>query len=87
MVNKFFDKVIWEVGEGYDVMIVIDFLIWFLWVYNVECKSSGCIMLGGVDVRVMEILRKLFGVVRKIENGGLFMILVMVFVDIGSCMD
>lgn len=76
-----------QVGEGHDVMIVIDSLTRLSRVHNAERKSSGRTMSGGVDARALEIPRKLFGAARKIENGGSLTILATILVDTGSRMD
>lgn len=76
-----------EAGEGHDVMIVIDSLTRLSRVHNAESKGSGRTMSGGLDVRAMEIPRKLFGAARKIENGGSLTILATILTDTGSRMD
>jgi len=76
-----------EVGEGRDVMIVIDSLTRLSRVHNAERKSSGRTISGGLDARAMEIPRKLFGAARNIENGGSLTILATILVDTGSRMD
>ncbi|OUR86853.1 transcription termination factor Rho [Gammaproteobacteria bacterium 42_54_T18] len=76
-----------EAGEGHNVMIVIDSLTRLTRVHNASGRSSGRTMSGGMDVRAMEIPRKLFGAARNIENGGSLTILATVLVDTGSRMD
>ena len=85
--NTLLDTACQEAGEGQNVMIVIDSLTRLSRVHNAEQKSSGRTMSGGVDIRAMEIPRKLFGAARKIENGGSLTILATILVDTGSRMD
>lgn len=85
--NDLLDTALREAGEGHNVMIVIDSLTRLSRVHNAEVKSSGRTMSGGVDVRAMEIPRKMFGAARKIENGGSLTILATILVDTGSRMD
>lgn len=85
--NELLAKARKEAGEGRDVMIVIDSLTRLSRVHNAEQRSSGRTMSGGVDVRALEIPRKLFGAARKIENGGSLTILATILVDTGSRMD
>jgi transcription termination factor Rho len=85
--NDLLDTALQEAGEGHDVMIVIDSLTRLSRVHNAGRKSSGRTMSGGLDVRAMEIPRKLFGAARKIEDGGSLTILATILVDTGSRMD
>lgn len=75
------------VEDKWDVVILMDSIIRFVWVYNLVVLLSGCILSGGIDLVVLYKFKKFFGVVRNIEEGGSLMILVIVLVDIGSCMD
>lgn len=72
---------------GCDVVVLFDLIICFGCVYNLVVLVFGCVFIGGVDVLVLYLLKCFFGVVCNIENGGLFMIFVMVFVEIGFKMD
>jgi len=85
--NELLDTARREAGEGHDVMIVIDSLTRLARVHNAERKSSGRTLSGGMDVRAMEIPRKLFGAARNIENGGSLTILASILADTGSRMD
>ena len=87
MANELLDTARKEAGEGHDVMIVIDSLTRLARVHNAQQKSSGRTMSGGIDVRAMEIPRKLFGAARNIENGGSLTILATILADTGSRMD
>ncbi|MFT4993007.1 MAG: transcription termination factor Rho [Paraglaciecola sp.] len=85
--NQLLDTARREAGEGHDVMIVIDSLTRLARVHNAERKSSGRTLSGGMDVRAMEIPRKLFGAARNIENGGSLTILASILADTGSRLD
>jgi transcription termination factor Rho len=76
-----------EVVAGKNVMVVIDSLTRLARVHNVERRSSGRTLSGGVDARGLEIPRRIFGMARKIENGGSLTILATVLVETGSRMD
>ena len=76
-----------DVAAGADVMIVIDSLTRLSRVHNAQRVSSGRTLSGGVDVRAMEVPRRIFGAARKIENGGSLTILATILVDTGSRMD
>jgi transcription termination factor Rho len=76
-----------EAGSGKNVMVVIDSLTRLARVHNVERRSSGRTLSGGVDARGLEIPRRIFGAARKIENGGSLTILATVLVETGSRMD
>lgn len=85
--DNLIDIAIQEAGEGHDVMIVVDSLTRLSRVHNADRKSSGRTMSGGIDVRALEIPRKIFGAARNIENGGSLTILATILVDTGSRMD
>lgn len=70
-----------------DVVILLDFIICFVCVYNIVIFVLGKILLGGVDVNVLYCLKCFFGVVCNVEEGGSLIIIVIVFVDIGLKMD
>ena len=87
MANELLDTARKEAGEGHDVMIVIDSLTRLARVHNAQQKSGGRTMSGGIDVRALEVPRKLFGAARNIENGGSLTILATILADTGSRMD
>jgi transcription termination factor Rho len=76
-----------EVGEGANVLVVIDSLTRLARVHNAEGRSSGRTLSGGVDARAREVPRRIFGSARKIENGGSLTILATILVDTGSQME
>ena len=72
---------------GKDVVILLDSLTRLGRAYNRHVETSGRTMTGGMDIRAMEIPKRLFGAARKIENGGSLTILATALVETGSRMD
>ncbi len=72
---------------GQDVVILLDSLTRLGRAYNRHVETSGRTMTGGMDIRAMEIPKRLFGAARKIENGGSLTILATALVETGSRMD
>jgi transcription termination factor Rho len=76
-----------EAGAGRNVVVLIDSLTRLSRVHNVEMRSSGRTLSGGVDARALEVPRRIFGSARKIENGGSLTILATILIQTGSRMD
>jgi len=72
---------------GQDVVILLDSLTRLGRAYNRYVEGSGRTMTGGVDIRALEIPKRLFGAARKIEDGGSLTILATALVETGSRMD
>ena len=72
---------------GQDVVILLDSLTRLGRAYNRNIEGSGRTMTGGVDIRALEIPKRLFGAARKIENGGSLTILATALIETGSRMD
>ncbi len=85
--NQLMKQAVREAGTGEQVMVVIDSLTRLARVHNAERQSSGRTLSGGMDARSMELPRRIFGMARKIENGGSLAILGTLLVDTGSRMD
>lgn len=85
--NELLNRARKEAGQGHNVMIVIDSLTRLARVHNAETRGSGRTMSGGLDVRALEVPRKLFGAARNIEDGGSLTILATILADTGSQMD
>lgn len=66
---------------------MLDLIICLVCVYNIVILFFGKVLIGGVDVYVLERFKCFFGVVWNIEEGGSLTILVIVLVDIGLKMD
>lgn len=87
VIEEIIEKVKMKVEDGENVVILLDFLIRFVRVYNIVMFLSGKLFLGGIDLIVLYYLKNFFGVVRNIKDGGSLIIIVIIFVDIGSKMD
>ncbi len=85
--DELMKRVMREVGEGANVMVLIDSLTRLSRVHNAEIRSSGRTISGGLDARAIEVPRRIFGAARKIEHGGSLTILATILVDTGSRMD
>jgi len=76
-----------HVETGQDVVILLDSLTRLGRAFNAGTKGSGRIMSGGIDVRALEIPKRIFGASRNIEHGGSLTIIATILVDTGSRMD
>lgn len=85
--DELMKKVTREVGDGANVMLLIDSLTRLSRVHNAEIRSSGRTISGGLDARAIEVPRRIFGAARKIEHGGSLTILATILVETGSRMD
>jgi transcription termination factor Rho len=72
---------------GQDVVVLLDSLTRLGRAYNRYIETSGRTMTGGMDIRAMEIPKRLFGAARKVEKGGSLTILATALVETGSRMD
>jgi len=72
---------------GQDVVVLLDSLTRMSRAYNRYIETSGRTMTGGVDIRAMEIPKRLFGAARKLEDSGSLTILATALVETGSRMD
>lgn len=72
---------------GKDVVLLIDSLTRLGRAYNAAQKNSGRTMSGGLDIRALEIPKKIFGSARKIEEGGSLTIVATCLVETNSRMD
>jgi len=70
-----------------DVVILLDSITRLARAHNAVVPHSGKILSGGFDVTALERPKRFFGVARNIEEGGSLIIIVTVFIDIGSRMD
>lgn len=74
-----------EMGE--DAVLLIDSLTRMGRAYNAAQTNSGRTLSGGLDIRALEIPKKIFGSARKIENGGSLTIIATALVETNSRMD
>ena len=76
-----------KVETGKDVVLLLDSLTRLGRVFNVHQKGSGRTMSGGVDIRALEIPKRLFGAARNAEDGGSLTIIATALIETNSRMD
>lgn len=76
-----------QTEAGKDVVLLLDSLTKMGRAFNAVQKSSGRTMSGGVDVRALEIPKRIFGAARALEGGGSLTIIATALVDTNSRMD
>lgn len=74
-----------EMGE--DALLLIDSITRLGRAYNAAQANSGRTLSGGLDIRALEIPKKIFGSARKIEGGGSLTIIATCLVETNSRMD
>jgi transcription termination factor Rho len=72
---------------GDDAVLLIDSLTRLGRAYNNIQESSGRTLSGGLDIRALEIPKKIFGSARKIEGGGSLTIIATCLIETNSRMD
>jgi len=72
---------------GQDAVLLIDSLTRLGRSYNAIQSNSGRTLSGGLDIRALEIPKKIFGSARKIEGGGSLTIIATCLVETNSRMD
>jgi transcription termination factor Rho len=75
------------VEQGKDVFLLLDSLTRLARAYNKNVNSGGRTMSGGVDVRALEIPKRLFGTARVFEEGGSLTVMGTALIETGSRMD
>lgn len=73
--------------QGEDAVLLIDSLTRMGRAYNAMQSNSGRTLSGGLDIRALEIPKKIFGSARKIENGGSLTIIATCLIETNSKMD
>ena len=73
--------------QGKQVFVLLDSLTRLARAYNKSSNSGGRTMSGGVDIRALEIPKRLFGTARVFEEGGSLTVLGTALIDTGSRMD
>ena len=76
-----------KVEGGKDVVLLLDSLTRLGRAFNIHQQSSGRTMSGGIDIRALEIPKRIFGAARKLEGHGSLTILATALVDTNSRMD
>lgn len=84
--GKLLERVMGEVNEGKDILILVDSLTRLARVHNRDARS-GKTLSGGMDANALEMPRRFFGAARKLEEGGSLTILATALIDTGSRMD
>ena len=74
-----------EMGD--DAVLLIDSLTRLGRTYNTAQSNSGKTLSGGLDIRALEIPKKIFGSARKIEGGGSLTIIATCLIETNSRMD
>lgn len=72
---------------GKDVFLLLDSITRLARAYNKWVGNSGKVMTGGVDIKAMDIPKKLFATARAFEEGGSLTIVGTALIDTGSRMD
>jgi transcription termination factor Rho len=73
--------------QGQQVFVLLDSLTRLARAYNKNSGNSGRTMSGGVDIRALEVPKRLFGQARAFEEGGSLTIMGTALIDTGSRMD
>ncbi|HEV3145160.1 MAG TPA: transcription termination factor Rho [Gemmataceae bacterium] len=73
--------------QGRDVFVLLDSLTRLARAYNKNVGNSGRTMSGGIDVRAMEVPKRLFGCARSFEEGGSLTVMGTALIETGSRMD
>jgi transcription termination factor Rho len=73
--------------QGRQVFVLLDSLTRLARAYNKNIGNSGRTMSGGVDVKALEVPKRLFGTARVFEEGGSLTVMGTALVETGSRMD
>jgi transcription termination factor Rho len=76
-----------KVEAGKDVVLLLDSITRMGRAFNAVQKSSGRTMSGGVDIRALEIPKRIFGAARALEGGGTLTIVATALIETNSRMD
>jgi len=72
---------------GKDVVLLLDSLTKMGRAFNAVQRSSGRTLSGGVDIRALEIPKRIFGAARALEGGGSLTIIATALIETNSRMD
>jgi transcription termination factor Rho len=75
------------VEEGKDVFLLMDSITRMARAFNKWVGNTGRTMSGGVDIKAMDIPKKLFATARAFEEGGSLTVVATALIDTGSRMD
>ena len=73
--------------QGRQVFVLLDSLTRLARAYNKNVGNSGRTMSGGVDIRALEVPKRLFGAARVFEEGGSLTVMGTALIETGSRMD
>lgn len=73
--------------SGREVLILLDSITRTARAFNKWQGNSGRTMTGGLDVKALDIPKKMFGTARQFDEGGSLTILATALIDTGSRMD
>jgi transcription termination factor Rho len=73
--------------QGRDVFLLLDSLTRLARAYNKQVGTSGRTMTGGIDIRALEVPKRLFGSARVFEEGGSLTVMGTALIETGSRMD
>ncbi len=76
-----------KVEVGRDVVILLDSLTRLGRAFNLVQQSSGRVMSGGIDIRALEVPKRIFGAARALEGGGSLTIVATALIETNSRMD
>jgi len=82
-----FDRARRLAEEGRDVFLVLDSITRLARAFNKWVGNTGRTMSGGVDIKAMDIPKKLFATARVFEEGGSLTVVGTALIDTGSRMD
>jgi transcription termination factor Rho len=73
--------------QGQDVFLLLDSLTRLARAYNKHVNSGSRTISGGLDIRALEIPKRLFGTARLFEEGGSLTVMGTALIETGSRMD
>jgi transcription termination factor Rho len=73
--------------QGKDVFVLLDSLTRLARAYNKNVSSGGRTMSGGIDIRALDVPKRLFGTARLFDEGGSVSVLGTALIETGSRMD
>lgn len=73
--------------SGRDVIILMDSITRIARAFNKWVGNSGRTATGGLDIRALDVPKKLFGTARRFEEGGSLTVVATALIDTGSRMD
>jgi transcription termination factor Rho len=73
--------------QGKQVFVLLDSLTRLARAYNKYVGTSGRTMSGGIDIRALEVPKRLFGSARVFEEGGSLTVMGTALIETGSRMD